>query len=206
MALQPNLLATTMWLASGLPTPYALKEFQCYATGVCEGLKLGTAQIQTAGIFGSPGQGQMITVLGPNSALMTGIVATNSIGIIPPVSIGTPQPAQFIWYQAIAQIADHIALFLQVDSLPADTVSVGTGVIPPGGFTIDETIIKALIIKEYLAGGFMITPLREQIAGMIGKSTADIMKLATMTIPIIGGAPSGAPPPPSAGTRTGVIS
>lgn len=206
MALQPSLLANLMWLSSGFSTPYALKEFQCYATGVCEGVKLGTAQVQTTGIFGSPGQGKMMTVIGPNSALMTGIVLTNSIGIIPPASIGTPQPAQFIWYQAIAQIADHLALFLEVEAPPIDTVSVGTGVVPPGGFSIDATIIKTLILKEYLSSGFIITPLREQIAGMIGKSTSDVMKIATTTIPIVGGAPSGSPPPPSAGSRIGILS
>jgi hypothetical protein len=183
----------------------SLDEFGAYAEGVVQGLKLGTVTIQTTGAAGSPGQGTGIGAIQGGAITMAPIVALNSLGIIPPIPEGAPQPLQILWYLAIAQIATHALVSLQVDSLPMDAVAVGVGIVPPGGIQVQAQVITNFILLAYLKRGLKITPRRIDVAQIVGKSTQQMLLLATMIIPIAGGVPA-VPGAPAVGVRTGTIS
>lgn len=204
MALDATTLAQLMLASSGLTTPGGLTEYECYAQGVIQGLKLGTVTIQTTGVSGTPGSGSGVGAIQGGVAIMLPIVITNMTGIMPPPS-GAPTPNQILWFTSIAQIATYLLTALQVETTPTDTVSTGMGIVNPGGFSIAGAAIGKAIGLAYLQKGLILTPMRLQIADAIGTSTEQIMKLATMTIPIVGGVPS-SPPASIIGTRTGVIS
>jgi hypothetical protein len=189
----------------GVFTPGSKVEFDCYAEGIIGGLQAGVVTIQTAGALGSPGSGTGVGAIQGGPLVMFPLVAANSIGVIPPIPEGLPMPLQSLWYLAISQTATHVLTALQVDSIPADSVAAGIGIVAPGGFQVQATIIASLITLAYLKNGLIITPRRVQVAQAIGKSVQQMMLLATCIIPIVGGAPA-TPPAPSVGVRTGVIS
>jgi hypothetical protein len=205
MALDPSILSLLMQSTFGIFTPGAKDEFDCYAEGVVQGLKTGIVTVTTTGVGGTPGQGQFLGAIQGGPLVMAGLVATNAIGVMPPLPEGLPTPLQALWYLAIGQIATHVLTALQVNTTPSDTVSTGVGIVTPGGFTILGPTIAQLIIAAFLKKGLTPTPRRIQIAQVVGISTQQMMALATMTIPIIGGAPT-APPSPMVGVRTGTIS
>lgn len=205
MALDQSLLSTLMLATFGVITPGSKTEFDCYAEGIVTGLKAGIVNITTVGLAGSPGSGTGIGALQPGPLTMVPIVAANLIGIMPPIPEGLPTPLQPLFYLAISQTATHVLTMLQVDSIPVDAVATGIGLVVPGGFQISGTAIAGFIALAYLKNGITPTPRRMQIASAIGNSVQQMMLLATCTIPIVGGAPT-APPVPSAGVRTGVIS
>jgi len=205
MPLSAPLLSTLMFAASGIPTPGAKVEFDCYAEGIVMGLKAGVVTITTIGALGSPGSGTGIGAINGGPLVMVPLVATALLGIIPPIPEGLPTPMQPLFYLAISQTALHVLTFLQVDSIPADPVAIGVGTIAPGGFIIPGPAIGGFITLAYLKRGLTPTPRRIQIAMAIGTAVQQMMALAVCTIPIIGGAPA-APPAPGAGVRTGVIS
>lgn len=184
-------------------TPGAKDEFDCYAEGVIKGLKLGAAQVTTAGVGGGPGPGTFVGALQGGPIVMAAIVATNALGVIPPSPEGSPTPLQVIWHLAIAQIATHVLVALQVDAPASDSVAAGVGIIAPGGFSVSGALIAQLIILAYLKKGLVATPYRIKVAKVVGNSTQQMMALATMVIPIVGGSPSNFG---SAGVRVGKIS
>jgi hypothetical protein len=204
MALDAGTLAKLMFASSGLTSLDGLTEYECYAQGVVEGLKLGAVTISTTGASGTPGSGSGVGALQGGAVTMLPIVISNMVGIMPPPT-GAPTPGQLLWFTSIAQIATYVLTALQVETTPSDTVSTGMGIVTPGGFTITGSAIGAAISLAYAQKKLIPTPMRLQIAKAIGASTEQMMKLATMSIPIIGGAPS-SPPAPIVGTRTGVIS
>lgn len=203
--LSEQILTQLMVSTFGIFNAGTLNEFGAYADGVIQGLKLGTVTIQTTGAAGSPGQGASIGAIQGGALTMVPIVATNSLGIVPPIPEGAPQPLQPLWYLAISQIATHALTALQVDSIPADAVSVGVGIVAPGGIQVQAQVITNFILLSYLKRGLTITPRRIDTAQIVGKSTQQMLLLATMIIPIIGGVPA-VPGAPAVGVRTGVIS
>jgi hypothetical protein len=205
MALNEALLSNLMLVTFGVITPGSKTEFDCYAEGIVAGLKAGIVTIQTTGLAGSPGSGVGIGAIQGGPLVMLPLVATNSIGIIPPIPEGAPTPLQPLWYLAISQTATHVLSMLQVDSVPADAVAAGIGIVAPGGFQISGALISSFIVLAYLKRGLTPTPRRIQVASLIGKSVQQMMLLATCIIPIAGGAPV-APPAPGVGVRTGIIS
>jgi hypothetical protein len=204
MALNADILAKLMYASSGLTTPGGLTEYECYAQGVVQGLKLGAVTVTTTGASGTPGGGSGVGALQGGVVTMLPIVITNMAGIMPPPT-GAPTPSQLLWFTSIAQIATYVLTALQVETTPSDTVSTGMGTVAPGGFVISGSAIGIAISLAYAQKLLTPTPMRLQIAKAIGTSTEQMMKLATMNIPIIGGVPS-SPSAPIAGTRTGAIS
>jgi len=206
MALDDGTLSLLMQSTFGVFNAGTKNEFGSYAEGVVMGLKLGTANVITTGVSGSPGTGTFTGALQGGPIVMAAIVATNAIGVLPAASGGAPAPLQPLWYLAVGQIATHVLTALTVNAPPADAVSTGIGIVAPGGFSIDADSIANFIMLAYLKRGLLVTPMRKSIASVIGKSTQQMMMLATMpAIPILGGAPS-TPPAPAAGVRTGTIS
>jgi hypothetical protein len=204
MALDAGTLAQLMLASSALTTAGALTEYECYAQGVVQGLKLGTATVQTTGASGTPGSGSGVGAIQGGAVTMLPIVITNMVGIMPPPS-GAPTPSQLLWFLSIAQIATYVLTALQVEAPPQDAVSAGVGNVLPGGFSVSGAAIGKAISLAYLQKGLIPTPMRLQVADAIGASTEQMMKLATMVIPIVGGVPS-SPSSPTMGTRIGVIS
>ena len=205
MALDSTLLTQLMLTTSTLAGAMASVEFSCYAAGVVQGLKLGTATIQTTGVAGTPGTGKFIGAIQPGAIGMSLLVQQALLGIIPPPT-GSITPLQPIYYLAISQIATHVLTSLQVDAPASDSVATGVGIIVPGGFNVSGTVIGGFIVQQYVSKGLTPTPLRISIANAIGIATQQMMSLATMpAIPIIGGVPA-TPSAPSAGVRIGVIS
>lgn len=204
MALNEQALAQLMITTFGFFTPGAIDEWEAIAAGTIAGLKLGTANVVTAGKSGAPAPGTGLGAINPGPLVMAPIVAANSVGTVPPIPGGVPTPLQPIWYLAVAQIATHVLTNLQVTAPPTDAVAVGVGTIAPGGFQISPTAIEQAILLEYLTRGLNFTPMRTRVASLIGRSVQQHMLLATMIIPLAG-TPS---PEPSgvAGVRTGVIS
>jgi len=207
MALDANTLSKLMQATFGIFTVGSKNEFDSYAEGVVMGLKLGTVVITTTGSAGFPGKGTFTGAIQGGPLLMFPLVAVNSFGVLPSLSNGgAPAPLQPLWYLAVSQIATHVLTSLTVDAPLADTVAVGLGTVAPGGFLIDADAIANFIILASLKRGLNITPMRESIASVIGRSTQQMMLLATMpVIPIIGGIVS-TPTSPTVGIRSGTIS
>ena len=177
MALNDAALSTLMQATFGIFNIGSKNEFDSYAEGVVMGLKLGTAKIITAGSSGSPGTGTFNGALQGGPLVMLPLVAANSIGVLPAFSSGgAPAPLQPLWYLAISQIATHVLTALTVTAPTTDTVSVGVGQITPGGFTIDADIIANFIILGYLKRGLIPTPMRMDIAKVIGKKAKKDIK------------------------------
>jgi hypothetical protein len=213
MPLSPDLLAKQMQLVTGLITPYASKEYLAIATGVCNGIKQGSAKVIVTGAAGTPpGSGVGIGALQGGPVMMLPIVITNFIGIIPPPQ-GFPMPLQALYFLSISMISLHIITNLQVSvsntPVPGDppyTVAVGVGTITPGSYLVNGDLIKELILAEYIKNKMdPITPTKEKTAEAIGKSTEQIFKLATTIIPIVGGVIT-PPSAPGTDTRTATLS
>lgn len=205
MALDEGILTNLMLVTFGFLNPGAEDEWAAVAEGTIAGLKLGTVTGITTGASGSPGQGTGIGALQGGPLVMVPIVATNALGVVPPIPEGTPTPLQPLWYLAVSQIATHVLTALQVEFAPTDPVATGVVTVAPGGFQIQGDVVANFILLAYISKGLIITPKREDTAKAIGQSVQQMMSTATMLGSIVGGVPV-APPAPGAGTRVGVIS
>jgi hypothetical protein len=205
MALDADTLANLMLPIFGFVNPNSQKEFGAYAQGVVMGLKASTVEVQTTGIAGAPGPETGIGAIQGGAVTMLPIVIANSVGVIPPPN-GTPTPTQLLWYTAISQIATYVLTALQVDAPPTDGVATGFATVLPGGFKVQADIISSSIKLAYVSKGLIPTPLRLQVADVIGKSTQQALQIATMAFPILKGVPASPPSPAPPGVRIGIIS
>ncbi len=203
MALDESTLANLMFVTFGVLTSGAKDEWEAIAEGVVAGLKLGTVIGITAGAAGSPGDSIGLGAIQGGPLIMVPIVAVNAIGVIPPIPGGLPTPLQPLWYLALSQVSLHVLTFLQVDFPKTDGVATGATVVTPGGFQVQASIIKGLVLAAYLKRGLTLTPVRIDTAQVVGDSVQQMMALAIMTAPVIGGVTGSGP---AAGSRVGVIS
>lgn len=205
MALDADTLAKLMLAPFGFINPNSMKEFGAYAQGVVMGLKASMVEVQTTGVAGAPGLETGIGALQGGALTMLPFVVANSVGVIPPAN-GAPMPAQLLWYTGVSQIATYVLTALQVDAPPTDGVATGFATVLPGGFKIQADVISSAIKLAYVSKGLIPTPLRLQVADVIGKSTKQAMDLATMAFPILKGVPVSPPSPAPPGVRIGIIS
>lgn len=208
MALDASLLAPLMFATSGAIGPESFAIWNAYATGVVNGLKLGTATMLVGGSAGSPGQASGIGAIHGGPVAMLPIVIANFAGIIPPIPPqGAPTPLQALFFLAVAQIGTHTLAFTEVKG-PSGPVAVGAGLVAPGGYIIDDTIMGNLIKIELLklGKGKPLTPIQLDTADAIAKSTKQIMALATTPVVAVGGAPVAPPVPVPPLPLPGIIS
>jgi hypothetical protein len=206
MALDASTLANSLMLPIfGFVNPNSKKEFEAYAEGVVIGLKASTVEVQTTGAAGAPAPETGIGALQGGAVTMLPIVIANSIGVIPPPN-GAPTPAQLLWYNSISQIATYVITALEVLAPPTDGVATGLATVLPGGFKVQADAISAAIKLAYVSKGLIPTPLRLQVADVIGKSTQQALQLATMSFPLLKGVVASPPSPAPPGVRLGIIS
>lgn len=192
-------------------SPNILDEFNAYAEGIVEGLKLATVQGMSTGFQVQPGtpsgNGIAMGIINPGPIVLAGLMQVNSIGILPPLFGGMPMPAQMLYFLALGQAATHLFL-AQIDFSGAmDQVALGTVMVTPGMIQVNGPLVGQLILKAMVQKGFPTTPMRVGLCNAMGLSIQQFLLLGSASGGIFGGAPllvSGAPVP-MVGVRMGKI-